>query len=134
VVLRQVLEPLVVVIDRDREDLLGRVLPDHILIKDLPDLAWGRQVGLDALAALVGGRLLANDVVAQLDALVADEHRGAGDEFAHLVLALAAERAVQQFFARRGLFRHGVRCSPWTPEPRPRCRTLPRLGLPRKSR
>src|SRR5206468_11222000 len=34
-------------------------------------------------------------VVAKLDALVADEHRGAGDQLLHLVLALAAERAVQ---------------------------------------
>ncbi len=40
--------------------------------------------------------LLADDVVAELDALVADEHRRPGDELADLVLALAAERAVQQ--------------------------------------
>jgi hypothetical protein len=40
--------------------------------------------------------LLADDVVAELDALVADEHGRAGDQLAHLVLALAAERAVQQ--------------------------------------
>jgi hypothetical protein len=55
-----------------------------------------------ALAPLVGRlltHLVANDVVAQLDALVADEHRRAGDELAHLVLALAAERAVQKLFA-----------------------------------
>src|SRR5690606_4589808 len=31
-----------------------------------------------------------------LDALVADEHRGPGDELSHLVLALAAEGAVEQ--------------------------------------
>src|SRR5882762_3207732 len=117
------------VIDRDREDLLGRILTDHILIEDLPDLARGREVGLDALAALVGGRLLANDVVAQLNALVADEHRGAGDELAHLVLAFPAEGAVEELFARGALFRHGLRCSPWIPAPCRQCRTLPRLGL-----
>ena len=39
---------------------------------------------------------LADDVVAELDALVADEHRRAGDQLAHLVLALAAEGAIQQ--------------------------------------
>jgi hypothetical protein len=40
--------------------------------------------------------LLADDVVAELDALVADEHGRARDQLAHLVLALAAEGAVQQ--------------------------------------
>jgi hypothetical protein len=40
--------------------------------------------------------LFADDVVAELDALVADEHGRAGNELAHLVLALAAERAVEQ--------------------------------------
>ena len=43
--------------------------------------------------------LLADDVVAELDALVADEYRGAGDQLADLVLALAAERAVEQLAA-----------------------------------
>src|SRR5262249_31959169 len=40
--------------------------------------------------------LLANDVHAQFDALVADEYGRAGDELAHLVLALAAKRAVER--------------------------------------
>src|SRR5439155_10922411 len=40
--------------------------------------------------------LLANDIHAQLDALVANEYGRAGDELAHLVLALAAERAIQR--------------------------------------
>jgi hypothetical protein len=39
----------------------------------------------------LGRRLVADDVVAQLDALVADEHRRAGDQLLDLVLALAAE-------------------------------------------
>src|SRR5208283_3536703 len=38
--------------------------------------------------------------VAELDALVADEHRRTGDKLPHLVLALAAEGAVKQFVAR----------------------------------
>src|SRR5262249_57163293 len=40
--------------------------------------------------------LLADDVHAQLDALVADEHGRSGNELAHLVLALATERAVER--------------------------------------
>src|SRR6185295_6495551 len=65
-----------------------------------------RQVGFLALAALVGGGFLANDVVAQFDALVADEHRRARNQLADLVLALAAERAVKQLLAGGGFFRH----------------------------
>jgi hypothetical protein len=35
-------------------------------------------------------------VFAQLDAFIADEHRRSGNELAHLMLALAAERAVER--------------------------------------
>src|SRR5215813_8476335 len=41
--------------------------------------------------------LLADDVHAQFDAFVADEYGRAGDELAHLVLALAAEHAMERF-------------------------------------
>ena len=40
--------------------------------------------------------LLADDVHAQLDALVANEDGRPGNELAHLVLAFAAERAVER--------------------------------------
>src|SRR5262249_36692884 len=57
---------------------------------------WGR----NAVARLDqrGLVLLVDDVHAQFDALVADEYGRAGDELAHLVLALAAERAVKRIF------------------------------------
>jgi hypothetical protein len=54
---------------------------------------------LAAWLGAISAGLVADDVVAQLDALVADEHRRAGDELLHLVLALAAEAAVQHFLA-----------------------------------
>jgi hypothetical protein len=38
---------------------------------------------------------LTNDIHAQFDAFIADEHGGACDKLADLVLALAAERAVE---------------------------------------
>ena len=75
------------------------VLADHVLVEDGADLVRHRQIGLGALGAVLALGLLADDVVAELDALVADEHRRAGDQLAHFVLALAAERAVQQLFA-----------------------------------
>jgi hypothetical protein len=54
--------------------------------------------GGNALARLHhrGLVLLADDVHAQFDAFVADEHRRSGDQLAHLMLALAAERAIER--------------------------------------
>jgi hypothetical protein len=60
-----------------------------------------------ALSAVL--ELLADDVVAQLDAFVADEHRGAGDQLADFVLALPAERAIQELavvVTVAGIFSH----------------------------
>ena len=67
------LQPLVVVVDRDREHLLGAVLADHVLVEDVLDLVRLGQL-LAGLRRLLL-ELLANDVVAQLDAFVADEDR-----------------------------------------------------------
>src|SRR6266403_1015879 len=46
VVLGEVLQALVVVVDRDRQDLLGELLPDHVLVQYPADFPWRRQVGL----------------------------------------------------------------------------------------
>src|SRR5215470_12712491 len=90
-----VVETLVVIMDRDREHLLGVILTDDIIVKNFAYLLRGR----NAVARLHqrGLVLLAYDVHAQLDALVADKYGRAGDELAHLVLALAAERAKERF-------------------------------------
>ena len=54
-------------------------------------------------------QFVTDDVVAQVDAFIADEHRRAGDQFFHLVLALAAKRAVERLFAGSGFFvGHGL--------------------------
>ncbi len=86
-------EALVVVVDRDREHALGVVLADNVVVEDLADVLGRR----NAVARLDqrGLVLFADDVHAQLDAFIADEHGRAGDELTHLVLALAAERAVE---------------------------------------
>ena len=82
--------------DRDREHLLGVILADDIIVKNFAYFLGGR----NAVARLNQGGfiLLADDVHAQLDALVADKYGRTGDELAHLVLALAAERAVERIF------------------------------------
>src|SRR5215471_338566 len=94
IVLGLVVETLVVIMDRDREHLLGVILADDIVVKNFAYFLWGR----NAVARLHqrGLVLLVDDVHAQFDALVADEYGRAGDELAHLVLALAAERAVER--------------------------------------
>ena len=81
-------DALVVVVDRDREDLLGVVLADDVLVELGADgLRVGDQPGL---AALVGGGagVLFQDLLAEVDALVADVDARAGDQLADLVLAL----------------------------------------------
>ena len=50
-----------------------------------------------------------NDVVAELDAFVADVYSGTGDEFFHLVLAFAAKRTQQVGTFVSTAFAHTVR-------------------------
>ena len=95
VFLAGVVQPLVMVVDRDREDLLGVFLADDVLIENAVDFGGnGELVAIAALRALRD--LLADDVVAEFDALVADEHGRPRNELAHLVLALAAEGAIKE--------------------------------------
>jgi hypothetical protein len=94
VVLRRMGEALVVVVDRDREDLFRVGLADDIVVQDRDDLLRGRY----ALAGLHhrGFVLLADDVHAELDTLVANEDRRPGDQLTDFVLALSAERAIER--------------------------------------
>ena len=97
------------VVHRHRQDTLGRLLADHVLVEQFGDLVRRRQVGLGARHRFDVRSLVADDVVAQVDALIADEHRRSRDQLLDLVLALAAERAVQEFFTAGGFFvRHGA--------------------------
>ena len=109
VLLALVVQPLVVVVHGDREHLLGALLVDDVLVEDALDLhRHGQLVVLLALRARL--HLLADDVVAELDALVADVDAGAGDELAHLVLALVTERAVQEAVALSLVVGHETSC------------------------
>src|ERR1700720_1379022 len=80
--------------DCDRKHLLGVVLADDVVVENLADLLRGRNF----VARFRQRRpvLLANDVHAKLDAFVTNEDGRPGNELAHLVLALAAERAVER--------------------------------------
>src|SRR5205823_8857114 len=104
-------DPLVVVVDGDREDLLRALLPDHVLVEDLLDLRGLRDRGRRGETLLLV-TLLGDDVVAEVDALVADVNRRSGDQLADLVLALPAEGAHEVAGAIVTVLRH---CGPPTP-------------------
>ncbi len=94
VVGRTELHALVVVVHRDRQDLLRRLLPDDVVVQELVDLTRLGQVVELQLGRL--GELFLDDLVAEVDALVTDVDAGAGDQLLDLLLRLAAERALQQ--------------------------------------
>ncbi len=85
VVLLGVAEALVVIVDSNRQDLLGVVLPDHVIVEHFADFARRRH----AVLGLHEGDLVlfANDIHAQFDALIADEHGRTSDQLANFVLA-----------------------------------------------
>ena len=85
------LDALVVVVDRDREGALRLLLADDVVVQDLVDLLRARQVVEVELRG--SGELLVDDLVAEIDALVADVDAGTGDQLLDLPLALAAEAA-----------------------------------------
>src|SRR5574338_177468 len=103
----QMLEPLVMVVDGNGENAFGCRLTNHVLIEDRADFPRGRQGALRAVLGMIARKLVPNDVIAQFDALVADEDGRARDEFLHLVLALTAKRAIEQLLAARLLLCHG---------------------------
>ena len=75
-----VLDPLVVVVDRHRQGLLGVLLADDITVQDFMNLGRSRRMpGVAALRRALAVALLADDFVAQVNALVADKHRRPGD-------------------------------------------------------
>ena len=84
-------DPLVVVVDRDRQDLLGPFLADDVLVERVLDLVRVRELAAGGLGARRLEELLLDDLLAQVDALVADVDALARDELADLLLALPAE-------------------------------------------
>src|SRR6266702_267301 len=88
------LNALVVVVHGHRQGLLGLVLADYVRVEELVDLARLRQAVPLELGGL--GELFLDDLVAEVDALVAYVHARAGDELLDLLLTLTAERALQQ--------------------------------------
>src|SRR5438128_5408914 len=85
-------DPVVVVVDGDREDALGVVLADDILVERRADgLRVRDQPALGALLRR-GLGVLFQHFLAEVDALIADVDPGTGHQLAHLRLVLPTER------------------------------------------
>src|SRR6202000_2918717 len=99
------LDALVVVVDRDRQGALGGVLTDDVALQEIPDLG---RLGKFVEFYVVGvGEFLFDDFVAQINALIADVHARPRNKLFDLLLALSAERALQQVAAVSDA-RHGA--------------------------
>jgi hypothetical protein len=96
-----------VVVDGDRERSLRALLADHVLVEDLVDLAglWQRL----ELEARRRGQLLVDDLIAEIDALVADVDARARDQLLDLALGLAAEAAEELLVAVGGTCQRSLR-------------------------
>ena len=92
---RLVLDAPVVVEHRDSEHLLGLVLTDDVLIEERTDVARDGKLGDSGIDVL--DEFLVYDLVAEVDALVADVDARTSDEFLDLLLRLPAERTLHQF-------------------------------------
>ncbi len=90
-------DALVVVVDRDRERPLRFLLGDDVVVQHGVDVERARQVVEVELGR--GRQLLVDDLVAEIDALVADVDPGARDQLLDLTLALAAEAAEELLVA-----------------------------------
>src|SRR6266511_3535905 len=94
VVLRAHLDPLVVDVHGHRQDLLGLLLADDVVVQE--------GVDLDRLGELIEfqlgglGELFLDDLVAEIDALVADVDAGSGDQLLDLLLGLPTEGALEE--------------------------------------
>jgi hypothetical protein len=85
-----------VVVHRHSEIAFGRFLSDDVAIQEGLDLLGSRQFIPHGLSGCFLG-FLANDVITQIYALVADKYGGPGNELTDFVLALVAKGTMQDF-------------------------------------
>src|SRR6185295_7384552 len=84
---------LVVLVDGNRETLLGFLLTDHVVVEEFLDLDRLRQRWASSGGFLL--LIIGDDLVADIDALIADINGRAGNQLLDFVLGLSAKRAAQ---------------------------------------
>ena len=82
------------IVNRNSQHPLGLILTYNITIKNLLDLGGLEDILLEVNDTVLLPLLL-HDVVAEVNALVADVHRGPRDDFLDFILGLAAKGAAQ---------------------------------------
>src|SRR5712692_52908 len=84
---------LVVLINRHGQPLLGFFLTDNVVVEEFLDLhrLWERRASSGCFLLLI----VADDLVANIDALIADINGRAGNQLLHFVLRFSAKRAAQ---------------------------------------
>ena len=92
------------VVNRHCQSSLGRFLADHVIVQIGFDFGWCRQFCRGVARWRCSGQFIANDFIAQFNALVTDKDRGSGNQFLDLMLTLAAKGAVKSFFAGSTFF------------------------------
>ena len=85
------------VVDRYRQRLLSNLLADHILIKELKDVAWLWKFTKAKFNGFT--EFFLNDLITQVDAFITDIDARASDQLFDLLLALSAERTLEQISA-----------------------------------
>ena len=80
------------IMHRNRQDFFRAFLANDVLIENPFDLGGFRNIGRGRQILIVVA-FLGDNVVAKVDAFIADIDCRTGDQLAHFVLALAAERA-----------------------------------------
>ena len=83
------------VVDRHRHDAFGRLLTNDVFVEERVDFTRFREFVEAEFCRFC--EFFFDDLVTQVDALVADIDTRASDEFLDLFLRLTAERAFQQF-------------------------------------
>ena len=82
-------DALVVIVNRHREDLLRTILADYILVQDALDLLRLGKLRGDLVLLLLP--VLRDDVVAEVNAFIANVDRRACDQLPNLFPTLSAE-------------------------------------------
>ena len=78
------------------QNFLGLCLIYYILVKNVADLSRRRQLAFFIVRIFLLD-FFANDIVAQVDTLIADKYGRARNKFTYFMLTLPAKGTVQQF-------------------------------------